>query len=183
MHLVKNLIITVVILFLLAVSVGLLLPKEYKVKRSIVIQAPVEEVYDNVVDLKAWQQWGVWFTRDPSMEVAFSGPDRAIGMQSQWESETQGDGEMKITELEHAKRIEYRLYFPDMDVESKGAFTFSEKADGTHVTWVDSGDVGESPLNRYFVLIVDDMIGPDFETGLENLKTVTENSLNHASLR
>ena len=32
-----------------------------------------------------------------------------------------------------------------------------------------------NPVDRYFVLMIDGLIGPDFEMGLENLKTVIEN--------
>lgn len=35
--------------------------------------------------------------------------------------------------------------------------------------------MGINPVNRYMSLMMDGMIGPDFELGLENLKTVVEN--------
>jgi len=164
---------SVLIVFFL---IGFLLPKDYQVKRSIIINAPPEEIYNNVVDLRAWQQWGVWFKRDPMMQINYEGPDRAIGMRSTWLSESQGNGEMEITELEHNRKVVYSLYFPEMDMASTGKFMLAPMEQGTRVTWIDEGDVGNSPVNRYFALMIDDMIGPDFEMGLQNLKTVVENN-------
>ena len=94
--------------------------KDYSVERTITIDAEPSDVYPYVVDLREWKKWGVWFKRDPNMQLTYSGPDRAIGMRSVWESETEGNGEMEITQLEHNKRVLYRLYFPDFDMGSSG---------------------------------------------------------------
>ncbi|GGW76575.1 SRPBCC family protein [Alteromonas halophila] len=175
MAVLRKLILIIAALLIIAVLFGFMLPSHYSVQRSIVIDAPAEEIYPNVVDLRRWQQWGVWFKRDPEMKIDYSGPDRAIGMQSSWISETEGSGEMTITDLEHNHKVVYRLYFPDFDMASTGMVELEPVADGTRVTWSDEGEVGNNPLDRYFVLMIDGLIGPDFEMGLENLKTVVEN--------
>lgn len=109
------------------------------------------------------------------MVIDYSGPDRAIGMRSVWQSATEGNGEMEITQLVHNKNVEYRLYFPDFDMGSTGSVSLTPTDKGTIVTWTDEGEVGMNPVDRYFVLMIDGLIGPDFEMGLENLKTVIEN--------
>ncbi len=45
---------------------------------------------------------------------------------------------------------------------------------GTRVTWTNEGDMGANPVNRYFGLMMDRMVGPDFEAGLKNLKALAE---------
>ena len=47
---------------------------------------------------------------------------------------------------------------------------------GTRVTWTNQGDVGTNPINRYFAQAMDRLVGPDFETGLKNLKALAERS-------
>lgn len=175
MGVLKKFLYGIVILVVVLVVAGFMLPKHYKVERSIVIDAPPEDIYDNVVDLKAWSQWGVWFKRDPEMKISFAGPDRAIGMRTTWLSETEGDGEMEITQLQHNRKVVYSLYFPDFDMGSTGEFLLEPVPEGTRVTWSDQGEVGMNPMDRYFVLMMDRFIGPDFEMGLQNLKTVVEN--------
>ncbi|MBU2978976.1 SRPBCC family protein [Alteromonas sp. C1M14] len=159
----------------LLLLVGFILPSHYQVERKILIEAPAENIYPNVVDLRAWSKWGVWYMRDPNMEVEFSGPDRAIGMLSVWKSDTQGSGEMRISALKHNRMVSYDLYFPEYEMSSTGTFTLEPVKGGTLVTWQDSGEMGTNPVNRYIGLMMDSMIGPDFELGLENLKTVVEN--------
>lgn len=174
MALLRKIILIVGGLLVILALIGFMLPSHYAVERSIVIDAPPSDVYPNVVDLREWQQWGVWFKRDPDMQISYSGPDRAIGMRSTWLSETEGSGEMEITQLEHNKKVVYRLYFPDYDMGSTGQFELEGLEQGTRVTWRDEGHVGNNPVDRYFVLMMDELLGPDFEMGLENLKTVVE---------
>lgn len=175
MGLLKKIIYGVLAIVVVAVLVGLALPGEYKVERNILVNAPPQDIYPKLVDLKAWPEWGVWFKRDPNIQISYAGPDRAIGMRSEWISETQGNGEMEITQLEFNRRLVYSLYFPEYDMGSTGEFTLEPIDGATRVTWTDSGDVGNNPINKYFVLMMDSMIGPDFEMGLQNLKTIVEN--------
>lgn len=172
----KKLLVLVGVLITLFVATSFFISKDYSVERTIVINAEPSEIYPYVVDLKEWSKWGVWFKRDPNMELEFSGPDRAIGMRSEWKSETEGNGEMEIIQLEHNRRVLYRLYFPDFDMGSNGAVEIKPTSNGSIVTWRDEGTVDNNPINRYFALMMDGMIGPDFEMGLENLKILAEKS-------
>ncbi|WP_340679633.1 SRPBCC family protein [Paraglaciecola sp.] len=172
----KAFIIVTAILLGLAM-VGFILPSEYKVQRSIVISAPSEKIFPHLVNLKKWQNWGVWFKRDPNMEIEYSGQEGEIGMKSSWVSATQGNGEMTIIALEINRRMTYSLSFPDLPNPSTGEFLLKQVDGGTEVTWMDYGNMGMNPINHYFVFLMDYMIGPDFETGLDNLKMVAEASL------
>jgi hypothetical protein len=42
------------------------------------------------------------------------------------------------------------------------------------VNWSNEGDMGASPVNRWFGLFMDRLVGPDFEAGLVNLKRLAE---------
>ena len=163
----------IVALFLL---VGFLLPSEFRVERSITINAPVEKVYPKVADLKQWRQWGVWFQRDPQMTVTYQGRVAAVGMKSSWQSDSEGSGEMQIKTLIPNKMMVYSLYFPEFEMGSTGEFEFIDQGQQTRVVWLDYGDVGSNPVNRYFAVMMDSMIGPDFETGLANLKVLVESN-------
>ncbi|QJR79492.1 SRPBCC family protein [Alteromonas pelagimontana] len=176
MRMLKKLIYGLLGLFVIFLVIGLMLPTQYEVQRSIIIDAEPEAIYPNVVNLRAWPQWGVWFIRDPNMQITYSGPDRAIGMQSTWLSEVQGNGEVEIVQLEHNKRVVYQLRFVKKNIGSTGQVTLELKPEGTRVTWTDSGKVSDNPMDRYAALMMDDILGPDIEMGLENLKTVVENS-------
>lgn len=175
MKMLKKTISVVLLLLLIIVAIGFVLPSEFKVQRQILIEAEPEQVYARLDDLRRWRDWGVWFKRDPDMQVRYEGPDSGIGMRSIWKSDTQGSGQMEIIATEADKRLVYSLYFPEYDMGSTGEFILTRKDGGTQVTWLDYGDVGPNPFMHYMALMMDSMIGPDFETGLENLKTLVEN--------
>ncbi len=174
MNFLKKLVITVAIIIVIFLGVGFFLPSEFKVERSVTIDAPAEDVYSQIVDLRQWKEWGVWFERDPNMSVVYSGPQSSVGMTSSWQSEQEGSGEMKIISLTPNQNVTYSLYFPDFDMGSTGELQITESAGTTKVTWMDYGDVGSNPINHYFALMMDSMIGPDFEKGLANLKERVE---------
>ena len=68
----------------------------------------------------------------------------------------------------------YTLHFPEFGMRSTGQLTLEPAGNATRVTWSNEGDVGANPVNRYFALMTDRMVGPDFEGGLANLKSLAE---------
>lgn len=175
MALLKKFSIGIAVLVILFVGVGFILPSEFRVERSITIDAPAENIFARVGDLKEWKKWGIWFKRDPDMQITYSGPERGVGMKSVWISAAEGSGEMEVIALVPNQKLTYSLYFPEFDMSSTGEFTLTENNGKTTVVWADYGDVGSNPLNHYFAAMMDSMIGGDFEAGLDNLKTLVEN--------
>ena len=57
MSLMKRLVQGLGVLILVVVVVGLFLPRDYEVSRSIVIQASREAVHARVGELRAWPNW------------------------------------------------------------------------------------------------------------------------------
>ena len=170
----KNLVVGIGILLLLVFILGFALPSEYRVERSIVIDAPPQKVFEHIHDLRDWRAWGVWFKRDPDMTVTYSGPEKSVGRMSKWESESEGSGEMKVLAITPNQNIKYSLYFPDFDMGSTGELVLEEKDGKSVVTWMSYGDVGSNPIDHYFAVFMDSLIGPDFEAGLDNLKVLVE---------
>ena len=176
MEFLKKALFSAISVLALLCLVGFMLPSDYKVERSITIDAPSSSIFPHLVDLKKWQDWGVWFKRDPNMSFEYSGEESAVGMTSRWISKTQGNGEITIIAIETNKRLIYSVNFPDMPA-STGEFVLTQVEGGTQVLWMDYGDVGMNPLKHYFATIMDYMLGADFEAGLDNLKMVAEASL------
>lgn len=163
-------------LVLLLVVVALFLPRQFRVERSTVIKAKPEAIYAQVEDLKAWKNWTAWHERDPQMKLSYSAKSSGVGAWSAWESKNEGNGRMTITAAEPAKRVAYDLEFPDFGMKSVGILTLAPEAGGVRVVWADEGDLGMNPMNRWFGLFLDGMIGPDFEKGLSKLKSVSESA-------
>lgn len=153
---------------------GLLVPSGFKVERSTQINAPAERIYDYVVEPRKWKDWSVWTQRDPQMRIVYAGPPFGMGARWSWESKKEGSGSMELTRVDPNRRVEYSLSFPAFNMRSTGAITMEPSGGGTRVTWTNAGDVGGNPLKHYLAAAMDRMVGPDFEQGLANLKTLAE---------
>jgi hypothetical protein len=177
----KNLIrilVAIVLLVALLVVVALALPSEYRVKRSVVINAKPEAIFPYLANFKKWPDWTVWTTaKDPTLVYTYEGPEEGNGAISKWTSKKTGNGVMKMTDAKSKKGVMYELTMDNGKFHSNGAIVFEKAEEGTRVTWHDDGDTG-SLLGRYFVPFFDKMIGSDFEAGLQKLKTRVEQPAN-----
>ena len=170
----KRVVVAVVGLVAVLLVIGLLLPSGFKVQRSVQIAAPPSKVYPLIADPRQWKNWSVWNQRDPAMQMQYSGADSGAGAQWSWQSKTEGNGAMEFTTAVPNERIVYALSFPDMGMTSRGELQLVPEGAGTRVTWTNEGDMGGNPINRYFGVMMDSMVGPDFEAGLNNLKAAAE---------
>jgi uncharacterized protein YndB with AHSA1/START domain len=159
---------------LAVVLVGLVLPSTFAVERTVEIKAPARTIFDYIVEPKQWTKWTTWSKRDPDMRITYSGPPFGLGAKWSWVSKTEGTGSMQFTKVEPDQRVEYALVFPDFGMRSSGAIAIAPAGERTRVTWTQKGDVGPNPLKRYLAVMMDRMVGPEFEAGLENLKALAE---------
>jgi uncharacterized protein YndB with AHSA1/START domain len=164
----------VVLLALVVIGVGFALPSAYKVERSLVVDAPPERIYPLVASPRRWPQWSIWTRRDPAMAIEYFGPESGKGAGWRWNSKTEGRGEMILVEADPARGLHYTLYFPDFDSTSSGDILFEPAGAGTRITWTNAGDVGHNPFKHYLAATMDRLVGPDFDAGLHNLKTLAE---------
>jgi hypothetical protein len=159
----------------LLAGIGLLLPSSYSVERSVTIQASPEEVFNHLQTLKGWPEWTAWTVqRYPDMKVSFSGPDQGVGAVYVWNGEEVGAGSLKLTGADPSRGVTYDLDFDNGQFLSKGEIRMEPAGDQVKLTWINRGDLGWNPINRYFGLMIDGVMGPDFETGLNNLKNKLE---------
>ena len=162
------------VVVLAIVVAGVALPSKFTVARSVTISAPADRIYDYVVEPRQWAKWSVWQQRDPRMRVAYAGPPFGMGAKWSWESAKEGSGNMEFTRVVPNALVEYSLVFADYGMRSTGAFRLQSVGNATIVTWTNTGDVGGNPLKHYLAVMMDRMVGPDFEQGLANLKALAE---------
>ena len=90
-----------------------------------------------------------------------------------WPQATNTNGRMLITAAETGRRVAYELRIDDFN-PSSGELRLEPETGGTRVIWLMQGDMGGNPINRWFGLFMDKLVGPDFEAGLANLKQLAE---------
>ncbi|HTD05457.1 SRPBCC family protein [Undibacterium sp.] len=176
MRILKWLLGIIVALVVLVFAIALLLPNEYTVTRSIVINAPAEKIYPLIASPAEWKKWSVWNQRDPAMQMTFSGPASGAGAAWDWQSKTQGNGGMKFTQATPNQNIDYELHFEGMDRPSSGALKLEPQDGGTKLTWSMQGTSEGNLMMKLFAPFMDKMVGSDFDSGLKNLKKLVEQS-------
>jgi uncharacterized protein YndB with AHSA1/START domain len=151
---------------------AMLIDPGYAVTRSVLVNAPPERIYPLVESPKGWASWGVWYRRDPQMQVTKSGPEQGVGAAWSWTSESQGNGAMRLTEVQPGERVAYELAIEGFD-PSQGDVTLRPEAGATRVTWHMHGRVS-TLFARWFALFMERLVAPDFDAGLANLKALAE---------
>jgi len=177
MKVLRKVIIVVVLIVVLFIIIGLLLPSKAHVERSIKIAAPAEQVFPHVLDFRKWSSWSPWAERDPEMQLTFEGPQTGVGAKMIWASEHKqvGSGSQETTEVQLNRLVRTHLDFGDQGV-ADAFFELEPSSDGCTITWGLDSDLGINPIGRYFGLMFDSMIGPDYEKGLAKLKSVVEST-------
>lgn len=170
-----RLVIGLLVLGLSLAAASYMLPGSYHVTRSIEIRASADVVFAQVNDLKQWQAWTIWSSKDPLMKYETSPVSAGQGAWQKWDGPESGSGELTLTASEAPRRVAYALYFPDFESRSTGEILIEPRDGGVlKVTWTNGGALGKNPIMRWFGLLFDRMIGGDFLAGLERLKAACE---------
>ena len=170
MRIIKGILYVLAGLLALILIIGLFLPSSFHVERSIVINMPVDSVFKQVNDFNNYAQWNPWLPLDPEAKTQVSDPSFGIGSQWCWEGQTIGKGRLTRLEVDNNKFIRSKLVFDDNDNNPSYNYWKFEPLDGnTKVVWGMEGDL-DYPVGRFIGLLMDGMIGADFEKGLLSLK-------------
>ena len=151
-------------------------PDDFRVERSIAINASPDRVFPSINDFHLWTGWSPWEEIDPELKRSYSGAASGRGTVYAWEGNNKvGKGRMEITESSSPSRVLIKL-----DVEkpfkanNMAEFVLDATGESTKVTW---SMTGRSPFMMKVMGILmnmDRMVGGDFEKGLAKLKALAE---------
>ena len=171
----KKLLIALFGLISLLLLVSFLLPRHVHLERSIEINAPQATVFALVNGFARFNEWSPWAGIDPATVYAYEGPSHGVGAHMSWESDHQdvGSGKQTITSSTPFERVESDLDFGPQGT-AKAFFALEPKGESVSVTWGFDSDLGMNPIGRWFGLLLDKFLGPSYEQGLAQLKTLAE---------
>lgn len=171
----KRILIWLVAIIAALIIIAFLLPKNYKVEKSINIKSNNQVIYGLVANLGKWDLWEPWSKEmDPTVTYELFGTDGQVGTTRKWNGKKLGDGEMKITAMVPGQSVNYDLSFMQGKIKSQSAMILESQGDSCKVSWSVEGNLGYNPIMRYSGLFMNKMMGPDFEKGLAKLKKVSE---------
>jgi Polyketide cyclase / dehydrase and lipid transport len=150
-------------------------PATYHVERSTTIAATPDKISPLLDDFHNWNQWSPWAKLDPNMRVTYSGASAGPGAVYEWEGNSKvGKGRMEILAAEPTLTSIKLDFFSPVASHNQTNFVLEPQGSATRVTWMmDGPNTFASKLMSVFVSM-DKMIGKDFDTGLNQLKSAAE---------
>ncbi|MFC3550197.1 SRPBCC family protein [Lysobacter cavernae] len=172
----KLIVIAIVVLIAAVLLFAATRPNDFRVQRSVLVQAPPERIHAQINDFHHWQAWSPYEKLDPAMTRSIGGAAQGTGATYGWSGEGKaGAGRMEITRSEPASRITIQLDFTrPFKAHNVAEFTIAPKGDASEVTWAMSGQQPYMAKLMGLFFDMDHMIGRDFEEGLNNLKRIAE---------
>ena len=156
---------------------ALVIPKDIRATKEIVINRPKDQVFDFIKYLRNQQQYSKWASLDPDMKNEFRGTDAAPGFINHWSGNKKvGEGEQEITAIEEGKAVHTDLRFikPFRSYAKATMTTEALDANSTKVSWGFESKMNY-PMNLMKLFMnMNEMVGKDFALGLSNLKTLLE---------
>jgi effector-binding domain-containing protein len=171
---IKKILIALVAIVVIALFVGVLLPRHTQVQRSVLIARPPSLIFAVINSFQLFPRWSPWQDLDPNMHQRMEGPRDGVGAKLLWSgNKNVGSGTQIITGGVPGQSVDSDLDFSGNGV-AKSVMSLSPEGSGTRVTWSLDIDMGANPVGHYFGLMMDGMIGKDFAAGLDKLKTLME---------
>lgn len=160
---------------IVALIAAAFMPETMRVERSIVINRPVDEVFDQVADLNNWLAWSPWTELDPEAANQISTPSRGQGAQWNWEGEKIGKGYLLQEEIQEDKMVRFTLAFEEpMQAIGTDLWQFDTLSNNsTQVTWIDEVQL-EYPVGRISSIFLKPVMEDRFDRALQKLKQQLE---------
>lgn len=149
---------------------------EMKVSREIKIASTPKEIFPYINSAEKSYEWMPWAEGDPGIKISFSGPQEGVGATSSWNGEKMGVGHSEVVESIPDQLVRTRLVYKEpMEMSQMAELSLKQEGENTKVVWSVTGE-----SNYFFRLIslfisCEEMIGPEFDKGLNKLKTLVEN--------
>ena len=162
---------SLVALFLI---IPLFLPGTFHMERSIVIEKPVDMVFQTAVDMNQRAKWDPWIEMEPNVEMNVTMTPEIIGSGYSWKGEIIGEGKITIREFVPNELIKSEIEFiSPRSSKSDVTWNFQKVDDGTKITWAFEGSLSY-PMEKWMGLFMEKMMSTPFEKGLTNFKSLVE---------
>lgn len=143
------------------------------VKRSVLIDAPQEQVFDTLRDFTTWPIWSPWIITEPETKLSYSDDGKSYS----WEGEFVGSGNLQLESENRPTAINSQLNFiKPFKSKASTRFKVDKKTENqTQVTWEMDSSL---PIFFFFMTkMFAAIIGMDYQRGLTMLKGYIEDGM------
>jgi len=169
-----RILLATVILIGIAAVVGLFLPRDYSVRVTQTIDAPLDRVFAEVNSTERWTGWSPWSPdRVDGMTVNYSGPDSGEGATFEWEDprpDNRFDGRLQITKSVGNERIEYTAMLGQIPMD--GFFEFKDVDGKTEVSWIAAGELPSGSAYGLLTIYYEGFLETELQGSLGRIKAI-----------
>jgi effector-binding domain-containing protein len=158
---------------ILAVLVTLILPSTGRIVKETNIQAGRQVVFSQLSTLHNYSQWYPWIQEDPDVKIDYAANNRTMSWHKTGAS--RGAGTYELTGAQGDSVLRFTFSYNGAP-PIQGAYILRSMGDagGTTVVWYMNMKAGLTPWWRFYAAMMNKLAGPMMETGLTNLKILSE---------
>jgi len=153
---------------LLLILIGVAMPSRVHIEREQTIDAHPATIFALLNDFRQMEKWSPKAEQDPNARIEFAGPPRGVGASIAWRGQIIGEGRQFITTSKPFDSITTVVNLSDGN-EATVSFALEKIDDMTRVVWSWERDYGWNLAGRFFGIMLNSIIGEDYEQGLANL--------------
>ncbi|MGV3599281.1 MAG: SRPBCC family protein [Bacteroidota bacterium] len=173
-----TIVIIIVAIIILPFVLALFTKKSYSIERGIVINQPVNVVFDYLKHIKNQDHYSKWVQMDANMKKEYRGTDGTVGFVYAWNGNKQaGEGEQEIKGIDENRRLDLEVRFvrPFAAIAQTPFITEAVEVNETRVRWGMSSSMNY-PMNIVLLFMnMENLLGKDLEISLQQLKDNLEN--------
>lgn len=137
------------------------LESNYNIKRTRIIKAPAEVIFNNINDFKNWEHWGPWMEMDSTIVASYPEVTTGVGASYTWTGKD-GLGSMKTISLipnkEIIQQIDFgtgnspEVYWDITRTETGNAVTWGMRGKssfGEKIYWLTQGGIEKNMIPMY----------------------------------
>jgi hypothetical protein len=148
-------------------------PSKGYVERSVVINAPMHEVFSELNSFQNFTLWSPWAKMDANATYTYDGPANGVGAKMAWEGKSIGKGSQWIEESTLDKHIKNGINFEDLNGIFYAQYILAPEGSQTKLTWTYDG-VNNGFFGKMRWLFMKGALGTQYEEGLHDLKYLIE---------
>ena len=153
-----ELLVSLVIVFVLAVLVGVILPSHGHIERTVEVSSPLRQIYDSIDTFRRFPEWAAQRRIDPQTKFTFEGPESGQGAKVAWQSAAPqvGNGSLTIATAEQDSKVTMTLDNAWSGENKAYTITLAPAQNGktVNINWAYDADYGWNLIWRYAGLYI-----------------------------